>query len=220
MDLTINIKLFMLGVVFMVLNKLSSTAKKLNTFFKVLQRIIEITAIVTLCVLTVLTVANAINPNTVIGTGLNSLDIGFLSVTLSNAPTPGNGTILRFAWICTAFLLLFAIVLCRGLTITRKILTPLEEGRPFHPDTAHDRKRLAFLSLILGVVQNLWTLIETSATMHAYELSGLMDAMGAGSVTVNYTLELGFIVVFFLFLLMSYLFSYGAELQTFSDETL
>ena len=40
------------------------------------------------------------------------------------------------------------------------------------------------------------------------------------SVTVNYTFDLGFVIVFFVLLLMSYIFSYGAQLQQLSDETL
>ena len=96
----------------------------------------------------------------------------------------------------------------------------MTEGRPFHPETAHDLKTLAFLSLLLGVAQNLWSLAESIVSMYAYRVSGLLEAGGIQSVTIRYSLELGFLVVFFVFLLMSYIFSYGAELQNEADTTL
>ena len=60
----------------MDVQKMTSMAGKLETFFKVMQRIVGIAVIVVICVLTALTVANAVNPDTVIGTGFNVLEIG------------------------------------------------------------------------------------------------------------------------------------------------
>lgn len=204
----------------MNLDKLASTAKKLNTFFKILQKVIEVSVIVVLCVLAVLTIATIVDPNTVISSGLTSLELGLLSITLTETPMPDNGTLLCYAWICAAIGIFFALVLRKGLCMIRKILNPMTEGRPFHPETACDLKKLAFLSLLLGVAQNLWALAESIISMYAYRVSGLLEASGVQSVTINYTLELGFLVVFFVFLLMSYIFSYGAELQAEADTTL
>jgi len=83
----------------MNIDKLSSTARKLGVFFKVIQKIVGICAIVMLCVLAVLTVANAINPDIVIGTGLNSVDIGYLTIVMAPEDAPSNATILIFTWI-------------------------------------------------------------------------------------------------------------------------
>ena len=204
----------------MNLDKLTSTARKLNTFFKILQKVIEVSIIVVLCVLAVLTIATIVDPNTVISSGLTSLELGLLSITLTETHMPDNGTLLCYAWICAAIGIFFALVLRKGLCIIRKILNPMTEGRPFHQETAHDLKKLAFLSLLLGIAQNLWALAESIISMYAYRASGLLEASGIQSITINYTLELGFLVVFFVFLLMSYIFSYGAELQAEADTTL
>ena len=204
----------------MNLDKLSSTAKKLDTFFKILQKVIEVSVIVVLCVLAVLTIATIVDPTAVISSGLTSLELGLLSITLTDTHMPDNGTLLCYAWICAVIGIFFAAVLRKGLRVIRKILDPMTEGRPFHPETSDDLKKLAFLSLLLGVAQNLWTLVEAIVSMYAYRVSGLLEASGINSVTINYTLELGFLVVFFVFLLMSYIFSYGAELQAEADTTL
>ena len=62
----------------MNLDKLASTARKLNTFFKILQKVIEVSVIVVLCVLAVLTIATIVDPTVVISSGLTSLELGSL----------------------------------------------------------------------------------------------------------------------------------------------
>ena len=56
--------------------KMMSTAKKLDTFFKVIQRITTISMLAVICVIAVLTVVNLVNPNAVIGTGFNMVEVG------------------------------------------------------------------------------------------------------------------------------------------------
>ena len=204
----------------MNLEKLSATAKKLSLFFKVVQKIIGITTIVMLCVLTALTIANVIDPNTVIGTDLNVLDLGPVTIELAEEHTPDNGAILGYAWIYGLLWAFCAAALCLGLGYLRRILAPMAEGNPFHSDTARYLKKLAWLSLVLGVAQNVGAAAEAAAALRSFDLQQLVENSAIRSVTVNYTFEFGFIVLFFLLLLMSYLFSYGAELQKLSDETL
>ena len=204
----------------MTINKLSSTAGKLNVFFKVLQRIILIAAIVMIIVLAVLTVANWVDPTTVIGTDLNTVDIGSITIELAEENTPNNGEILRYAWIYGILGLVSAIVIWIGLGYIRKILSPMTEGSPFHPDTSRYLKKLANLSLVLGIAQNVGNFLESATALRSFGLDKLAESDMIRSVTVNYTLDLGFLILFFLLLLMSYIFSYGAELQKLSDETL
>lgn len=81
----------------MNLDKLASTARKLNTFFKILQKIIEVSIIVVLCVLAILTIATIVDPTAIISSGLTSLELGPLSVTLTDTHMPDNGTLLCYA---------------------------------------------------------------------------------------------------------------------------
>ena len=63
-------------------------------------------------------------------------------------------------------------------------------------------------------------MVMTFMKMKYYQLERIVDGKQILSVTPEYQLELGFLVVFFVFLLASYIFHYGAELQQLSDETL
>lgn len=60
----------------------------------------------------------------------------------------------------------------------------------------------------------------TSMKMNHYQLERLVDGKNILAIIPDYRLELGFLIVFFVFLLASYIFRYGAELQQLSDETL
>ena len=46
------------------------------------------------------------------------------------------------------------------------------------------------------------------------------DGMFVKHITVNYTFDAGFLVVFAILMLVAWIFAYGAELQKLSDETL
>ena len=189
-------------------------------FFRVLQKIVLIAMIVVFCVLAVLTVANWVKPGIEIGRGLNELDLGPISIVLPVEQTPENGAILRYTWIYAVLGGVCAGVIYVALGYIRKILEPMAAGSPFHPETAGWLKKLAVLSLVLGVAQNVGAAVETTAALQAFGLQTLVENGVIESVTVNYTLELGFVVVFFVLLLMSYIFAYGAQLQQLSDETL
>lgn len=200
--------------------KLIETARKLNTFFKVIQKIVGIAIIAAACVLIVLTIASALNPESEISTGLNVIDIGPLSIELAEEIAPDNTHILIYVWIYSALAVICAAVIYLGLGYVRKILAPMAEGSPFHPQTARYIKKLAILSLILGVVQNAEKAIEAFTALHLSGLDKLAESEMIRSVGVNYGLELDAVIVFFLLLLMSYVFEYGAQLQKLSDETL
>ena len=204
----------------MDISKLTSTAKKLDTFFRVLRRIILVCIIVTLCVLTVLTVVNAVNADAVIGDSLNMIDLGPVTVELAEEHTPSNGAILGYCWIYAAVAAACGAAIYAALGIIRKILHPMTEGQPFCSETANELKKLAVISLIYGVIENIGSAAET---IFAVRIFGIDSIAGTGmirSVTANYSFDLTFIVVFFVLMLMSYIFSYGSQLQNLSDETL
>ena len=204
----------------MMLDKLSSTARKLGTFFRILQRILIGVMIAIVVVMAVLSIVNAVKPDAVIGTALNELDIGALTLVLETEQIPDNGSILAYAWVSVAISVLWGTALCIGLHLLRRMLQPMGEGCPFHPDTARQIKKLAILSLVMGIVDNVASIVDAAMALRSY---GLYQQTVIGSseyISVNYSFDLSFLIVFFVLLLLSYLFSYGAELQRLSDETL
>jgi len=203
----------------MNLQKAASTAKKLGNLFKALQKIVFICTIVLLCVLSVLTIAWKIDPTTVIGTGFNQIDIGPVSLTLAPEHTPDTAQVLIYIWLCTAVWVLFAGAVYTALRYVRQMLEPIANGQPFDRQVSDSLKNLAYTSLVLGAVDNLGNLMET-LSVSFFGLNKLLTGSAITAVTTEFSFDLTFVIGFFILMLLSYIFSYGAALQQLSDETL
>lgn len=200
--------------------KMIKTAKALDKLFRILQRIIIICAAVSVVVIGIFTVINAIGLNSAIGTDFHSVDIGPLTLELAEEVAPDNNAILIYAWTMAAAAIAIIAVGCYTISIIRKILAPMTQGDPFHPTVGKEIRRLAFASLVIGIIQNIMGVVETLSMPHIFHLDTLLQDSQIRSVTTNFSYDLSFIVVFFVLLLMSYIFHYGEELQKLSDETL
>ena len=203
----------------MDMKKLISMSKKLDTFFKVLQKIAVIGMTVAILVTLILTIANMVNPNVILGENFNIVDIGSITIELAQELAPDNGTILTYVWILVILGSVCAAVISYAFGLVRKILQPMIEGRPFDSNVGHHIKKISYVALILGVVQNVASLIETIGAVQAFNLADLTAGGAVCSITANYTPDFSFLVLFFVLLLMSHIFNYGAELQQLSDET-
>ena len=206
------------------MDKLMKIAKRLDTFFKVLQKIIKITMIVMVCVLGVLTVANVVNPNAIIANGFYSVDIGPITIKLAESYSPeDNNMVLAYAWIVVVLAAIAVIAVYYAFGQVRKILQPMSEGSPFHPTVSKNIRKVAYVSIIMGIVANVVSFIETLNVIEMIEKLNLVEYIKDGSIqsiTANFNIDMTFLIVFFLLLLMSYIFRYGEELQQQVDETL
>lgn len=206
------------------MDRLMKTAKRLDTFFKVLQKIIKITMIVMVCVLGVLTIANVVNPNAIIANGFYSVDIGPITIKLAESYSPeDNNMVLAYAWIVMVLAAIAVIAVYYAFGQVRKILQPMSEGSPFHPTVSMNIRKVAYVSIIMGIVANVVSFIQTLNAIEIIEKLNLVEYIKDGSIqsiTANFNIDMTFLVVFFLLLLMSYIFRYGEELQQQVDETL
>lgn len=201
--------------------KMMKTAKHLDTFFKVVQRILVIAMIVALGITTILTVMKIVNPDAVIGENFEAIDIGPVTIELTQEYAPEEKEVLAYAWICIALAAVFTAVICYAIQQIRKILKPMTEGNPFHQDISGNIRKIAFVSIAVGVIENIAYAIETSYIIQ--QITG-MEEFETGrqivSIMSNYTVDLSFLLVFAFLMLISYIFKYGTELQQLSDETL
>lgn len=201
-------------------SKMIRTSKKLDTFFKVLQRTLKISIIVVICVMIALTVVNIMDPNAVIGRGFNKVSIGPLTFELAEEHAPGNTTILVYSWTLIALITVCAVIAYRAFGLIRKILKPMTEGRPFESTVADDIRKISFVCLALGIVQNVASAAETTNIIRNFNLTELVVGEHVRSITANYSFDFTFLILFFVLLLISHIFRYGAELQQQADETL
>jgi hypothetical protein len=203
------------------MNNLSNTAKKLDKVFEIAHIVFGALAIA--CIVGVALIAAAyilkLDPAT-IGTGYENFDIGFLELTVAEGYTPDKWLVLLQA----AITLLVSCRLMyegrRGVGYIREILLPMKEGKPFDAIVSTNLKKLAKLSIVIGILYNIIILSEQILTVFVYDLPGLLISEKISHVGGMFQVDLAFIVYWAILLLLSYVFRYGEELQQLSDETL
>ena len=110
-------------------------------------------------------------------------------------------------------------VSCYEITLFRRILRPMREGRPFD-GVARRLRTLAWVTLVAGFFLSLADYLVSARFYHHlnYRTLFLNDSILACSVEVRPNLD--FLWPSLLLLLLSFVFRYGDELQRQADETL
>ena len=203
------------------MNNLSNTAKKLDKVFEIAHIVLGALAIA--CIVGVALIAAAyifrLDPS-MIGTGYENFDLGFLEITAAEGYAPDKWLVLLQAAITL-------LVSCRlmyegrcGVGYIREILQPMAEEKPFESIVSSNLKKLARLSITMGILYNIIILSEQIIAVFVYDLPALLLSEKIVHVDGMFTLDLAFLVYWAILLLLSYVFRYGEHLQQLSDETL
>lgn len=203
------------------MEKLTKTASTLSTIFNILEKVLLALAIAAAVCTGLILVGWVLkwDPNT-IATGYGNLDIGFLELQIAEAHAPDKWVILMQAAIVLALSCGCCLIARQMVRCISGILAPISEGRPFHDTISTSLRRLAVLTVILGVAYNCISLTEVLISTFAFELPSLLISEKIPRVDINYTIDISFLIVSGVLLLLSYIFRYGAKLQQLSDETL
>ena len=203
------------------MNNLSNTAKKLDKVLEIVHIVFGALAIA--CIVGVALIAAAYilkwDPS-MIGTGYENFDIGFLELTVAEAYAPNKWLVLLQAAITLAVSCRLLYDGRRGVGYIREILHPMTEEKPFDTIVSTNLKKLARLSINLGILYNIILLSEQIITVFVYDLPGLLISEKIAHVGGMFQVDLTFVVYWAVLLLLSYIFRYGEELQQLSDETL
>jgi len=203
------------------MNNLSNTARKLDKVLEIAHIVFGALAIA--CIVGVALIAVAyvlkLDPN-MIGTGYENFDIGFLELTVAESFAPDKWLVLLQAAITLAVSCRLMYDARRGVGYVREILLPMKEEKPFDSIVSTNLKKLARLSIHLGILGNIILLSEQIMTVFVYDLPGLLISEKITHVGGMFNLDLTFVVYWAILLLLSYVFRYGEELQQLSDETL
>ena len=203
------------------MNKLISTSKKLDKAFNIAQ-IVFFALAVAIAALVGLTIAGYLMgfDTGTFGEGYVALNFDFLELRIADGFAP-SGSIL---WLEAAIMLTLCsaclLIGYRGIRYIRGILQPMTLGQPFDGAVSVNLKKLAVLGVILGVAFNCMGLAEQLFMVYAYDAANLLTSDKITQVSVNFTVDLSFLVYCAFLLLLSYVFHYGEELQQLSDETL
>ena len=203
------------------MNNLTNTAKKLDKVFEIAYIVFGALAIASIVGVALIAVAYVLKLDPeFIGTGYEKFDVGFLELEVAPAFAPGKWLVLAHA----AFTLLVSCRLFydsrRGIGCIRAILKPMTEGNPFDATVSTNLKKLAKLSIVLGILFNIIALSEQLMAVFVYDLPGLLLSEKITHVGGMFKIDLTFLIGWALFTLLGYVFRYGESLQQLSDETL
>lgn len=198
--------------------KMMKIAKALDTVFRIARKIALIALIVLAVAVVTVTIVHFVNPDAVIGTSPSSLEVGSVSFEITPESAPTNRQILVLVWIISLFAVGCGLILYDILLQAGKILDHMKEGNPFHASVSGNIRRMGVMILVLDLVQQ-FTDFALSAYANHF-IRNLMPAEASVLIESNFQLSLTGVLVFFVLLLVSYVFQYGAHLQKLSDETL
>lgn len=198
--------------------RLIGTAKRLDKILKVVQIVNIVGGVLVIFGFLILNIAYLVNFENVNTADIIKFSAGEFSLELATGAEMGID--LAYGWVNCVWTVALLAVLWIGFHYVRKIMVPMMEGNPFDRSISDYLKKLSFLTLVYGIIGNMGAAMITSMKMNHYQLERLVDGKNILAIIPDYRLELGFLIVFFVFLLASYIFRYGAELQQLSDETL
>lgn len=202
------------------LAKMAKMAKILNSILKVLRILLLIGAAIIIAVVSMCTIVFLVKPELMSDMNLTKLILNSLTFELSQGFTIDGGAALAHLWTMAILAALNAVLLYAGLGYVREMLQPIADRRPFDCSVGQNIRKISFIWLAMGIAQSVGSAISGMAVARIIDHAELMGGTAIGSVAVNYDLDLGFLLVFFFLLMLSYIFNYGAELQQLSDETL
>ena len=198
--------------------RLIGTAKRLDKILKVVQIVNIVGGVLVIFGFLILNIAYLVNSENVNTADIIKFSTGEFSLELATGAEMGID--LAYGWVNCVWIVALLAILWIGFRYVRKIMVPMMEGNPFDRSISDYLKKLSFLTLVYGIIGNMGAAMITSMKMNHYQLERLVDGKNILAIIPDYRLEIGFLIVFFVFLLASYIFRYGAELQQLSDETL
>lgn len=203
------------------MNNLSNTAKKLDKVLEIAHIVFGALAIACIVGVALIAVAYILKLDpAMIGTGYENFDIGFLELTVAKGYAPDKWLVLLQAAITLTVSCRLLYDARRGVGYVREILHPMTEEKPFDSIVSTNLKKLAKLSLNLGILGNIIILSEQIMTVFVYDLPGLLISEKITHVGGMFNVDLTFLIYWAILLLLSYVFHYGEQLQQLSDETL
>lgn len=203
------------------MNNLSNTARKLDKVFEIAHIVLGALAIASVVGVALIAIAYIfkLDPE-MIGTGYASFDVGFLELEVAEKYSPDKWLILLQAAITLAAGCRLFYDGRKGVGYIREILQPMKEEKPFDRIVSTNLRKLARLSINLGILWNVIILAEQIMVIFVHNLPALLLSEKITHVGGMFNVDLTFLIYWAIFMLLSYVFSYGEGLQQLSDETL
>ena len=197
-------------------SRLIKTAGVLDTVAKVAGGIARVCAII--CI--VFAVLVVVFGERMFVEGSLTLDLDFVKVHLAEECQTVTGMIKLYAYVglIAGSVLLYMMYYISSLL--RRVFAPMKEGRPFDSAAPANIRRIAWAALISGGIVQLLGIVERVIITKAYPMDAVFASDAVEKLEYVFTVDFGFVAVFCVLMLLSYIFTYGQALQRESDETL
>ena len=197
-------------------SKIIHTAGNLDTLARVGSGICKAAAIVCL----VIGVLVGILSEKMLTSTAMSLDLDFLKLHLTDAYC----TFTPMTKLYMVVGLISAAVSCWmfgfGLSLVRKVLDPMKQGRPFEDHTPGVLRKIAWVVIIGGVLTQLLGMAARVLSMQVFPMDEIFSSPAIDHVETMFNLDLSCVILGCVILFLSYVFQYGRTLQVEADETL
>lgn len=203
------------------MNNLTNSAKKLDKIFEIARIVLGALAVAAVVFIVLIGLAYVMDWDPeFIGTGYSSFDVGFLQLEAAPGYGPDPWVVLAHAAFTLAVSILLLLDGRRGIGYIRNILQPMTEAKPFDSSASVNLKKLAKLSIRIGILWNIIVLSETLVMVFVYDLPNLLLSEKISHIGSTFQVDLSFLIYWAILTLLSYVFQYGQQLQQLSDETL
>ncbi len=205
------------------MKSLQKTAKTLDTFFNLFKIVAIIASIASIVVIAFVGGALIFDWNLEnLGETDQILKLGSVNLTLASGFEFPIKSVLYYSLVNIAMLLIMSVTTIIAIGYIRSILAPMSEGEPFRNIVALNLKKLAWVTILYGVVRFFLDGLETFLIGHFYgdTLSSLIEGSGIAHIAYESESDMSFLLVAGVLFLLSYVFRYAQELQKLSDETL
>jgi hypothetical protein len=116
--------------------------------------------------------------------------------------------------------LVICVIAWYGITLLLRIIAPMKEGRPFEVGVSGQIRKLAWIALVGGAVNETALHVTEYVNIRAFDMATLFNSSVVTGYTYNVICDPSFVVTAVVLFLLSYIFQYGEGLQRESDETL
>lgn len=196
--------------------KMINSAKNMDTLVKVMGRIFEVVCVV----LAVFALLVVIFGTAMFEKGSLTLDLDFVTIRLAEEYQQVTNGIELYAIVgllAAAGVCIAVSVICRLLG---RILAPMKDGRPFEPGVDRDLRKIGWVVLAAGTVWQVAGCVLNLLLIRSYPMEQIFSSDAISGIEYTFVFDLGFVLIACAIFLLSYIFTYGQQLQQESDETL
>lgn len=203
------------------MDKLTSTARKIDVFFKIVDVMFKIAFVTCLVGLVIVLVGTLFDlPDEAIGHIDTQLQFGPLDLHVANDCLPSFDRMLGFTCVIIVLGAAVCYLMIRCVKVIRAILAPMKEGKPFVSEISPNLRKLGWYSLVACIATQVMEAASLFIMAAMYRIDTLLISDKITHVDVNASFDLGMLIIPAVFFLLAYVFKYGEQLQTLSDETL